>query len=1217
MKRKVTDFIVNHCYVIFACFLALTAICGILATKVNINRDIYSYMPENSETSQGMAIMNDEFDYSATSSYEMMLKDVPASEKWTIKSNIESISNVSSVDYDDSDTYNRDPYTRYKINISVPADSPEAATTYDTIHDEYAAKYEIAETGQVSEFNGAVIQVVVLIGAVGCAMLILTLMSESYIEPWLYLIAIILAVIVNKGTNIIFPNVSHITDSIAAILQMALSMDYAIMLSSRYRQEKLKPDCPDKMTAMRRAMRYSFGAISSSSVTTVVGLIVLVFMSFTIGKDMGLVLSKGVILSLVSIFTSLPALLLIFDKAIEKTHKKVLTLNMTGAGKTSFHLRHIALPIFLFIFIGSVFLKGSTNILYTGSENNKVKDVFDETNQTALVYDKDMDEKVTEICKEYDAREDTTRVLCYGNTINEPEKYNEIKPKAESLGSELNTEDYLIKLLYYHYYKDTKEHTVQLDEFVNFVQNEVLTNPNFSDEISASGKADIERFSNFVVAEKANRLRSKAELAQILEIDSSKLDDLYVLYLSKYSSGIRLTLHQFASFVLSEIATDPDYSSMISASQYADLSNLLKFSNPNITHVPKTAAELAQIFGLNTTQVERLLTYYNYTTTDIPTTALTISDLINYALNNETIIQESGLSPEDVANIKNAIANAKDNFATFRADLEAQYAAFLATLPEDQREIVNARVTAIVSELEQKANTIITKQHTYDDYIQLATEAKEFYTQFLAELQAINDQYGFNLDLSQLPTTLDFSPYLEKLKDVYTLYQAETTASTTRISAIDLVDFILGHLNDDRLKGAFSADAISRLQLAQYIMYNQSTRYSSYQLAQTFGLNVEQLKLVFALYEYRYVSGAPQLSLKTLVNFLNDIILPNETYASRLSSDQRTKIAIIANLMHSAEAGIRYNYISLYQALSPLSDSLDLNQLFLVSLYHGSIYDYDENWTLTIEKFINFLADNVLSDTRFTTRIDTEMRQKIIDGQKTIHDAKELLVGPKHYRMLVETNLPAEGEQTFSFIKGLKDRLGDGNKTSYYLIGDSPMAYEMSLTFNDEMNFITILTMLSIFIVVAITFKSIFVSILLVLVIQSAVYIVMSYLSLTGQSIYFIALIIVQAILMGATIDYAILFTSYYTESRGYFQMGIKDALINSYNKSIHAILTSASILTVVTAIVGNFASAIAAKICQAISLGTFCATVIILVLLPALIATLDRFIVKKQSTNS
>ena len=134
---------------------------------------------------------------------------------------------------------------------------------------------------------------------------------------------------------------------------------------------------------------------------------------------------------------------------------------------------------------------------------------------------------------------------------------------------------------------------------------------------------------------------------------------------------------------------------------------------------------------------------------------------------------------------------------------------------------------------------------------------------------------------------------------------------------------------------------------------------------------------------------------------------------------------------------------------------------------------------------------------------------------------------------------------------------------------------------------------------------------LLVLVIQCAVYIVMAYLSLTGSRIFFIALIIVQSILMGATIDYAILFTSYYIENRNYFKMNIRDALISTYNRSINAILTSASILIIVTAIVGNLATAIAAAVCQAISLGTFCATLIILVLLPALLATLDKFVIK------
>jgi predicted RND superfamily exporter protein len=123
----------------------------------------------------------------------------------------------------------------------------------------------------------------------------------------------------------------------------------------------------------------------------------------------------------------------------------------------------------------------------------------------------------------------------------------------------------------------------------------------------------------------------------------------------------------------------------------------------------------------------------------------------------------------------------------------------------------------------------------------------------------------------------------------------------------------------------------------------------------------------------------------------------------------------------------------------------------------------------------------------------------------------------------------------------------------------------------------------------------------------------MAYLSLSHQSIYFIALIIVQAILMGATIDYAILYTSYYIEHRKKHNLGVKDAIIASYNKSIHSILTSASILIIVTAIVGNFASAIAAKICQSISGGTLVALLVIVFLLPALLATIDKLIIKKD----
>ena len=202
-----------------------------------------------------------------------------------------------------------------------------------------------------------------------------------------------------------------------------------------------------------------------------------------------------------------------------------------------------------------------------------------------------------------------------------------------------------------------------------------------------------------------------------------------------------------------------------------------------------------------------------------------------------------------------------------------------------------------------------------------------------------------------------------------------------------------------------------------------------------------------------------------------------------------------------------------------------------------------------------------------------------------------------------------EAPETFEFIQKTNDAL-EGKLDEFYIIGDSPMAYEMSKSFDNELNFITVITMIAIFIVVAITFKSAIIPTILVLTIQTAVYLTMGILSIVGENVYFIAILIVQSILMGATIDYAILYTSYYIEHRKTKE--IKDAVISAYGSSIHTILTSSSILIIVTLIIASFTSAIAAKICKTISEGTLCSTILILTLLPAVLACCDRFIKKK-----
>ncbi len=1114
MVKRIANFVTKYCYIVFVVFLVLAGLSAFLATKVKINHDLYSYMPESSETSQGLEIMKEEFDYGSTSTWKMMFEDLNEDERKEVKEHLEGVENVKSVAYDDSETYNKEHnehfYSLYEITLDAPADSEAANKTYNEIYDYYKPKYKFYQMGEVYTNNATVVSITITVLAVGTAMVILTIMSESFIEPWLYLFTILIAVLLNKGTNIIFPNVSHITDSISMVLQMALSMDYAIMLSSRYRQEKNTKDHPHKSVAMNRALRYSFGAISSSSITTVVGLIILVFMSFTIGRDMGLVLSKGVVLSLVAIFTILPALLLLFDKAIDKTKKKTLNLRMNWIGDKEYRLRKLALPVFALIFGGAFFLKGSTGILFTDSENNRVKDVFSVVNQAVVVYENEDEKALDEFCHKYEKVDDVKRIVCYSNTIGEPEKYNEIIEKANELsemkisGMGANTrekveaEDYLVKAIYYFYYRGDK-HEITLPEFARFLRDEVLLSDKFAGEVNDVTRANINRLTKFVIPEEAALARNKYEIADLLGVDVSKLDELYTLYLAKHPTGIRLTLNQFAKFVKSDILTNPEYAVMVTAEQRADLEKLLTFTDASL---PSMA---------------------------------TPEELIRFALTNDVMKNEIGITDAEASEVLNAMASVED--------IINQY---VEQYPE---------LNEILAPLQ--------KQYTYKEYIEYAEEIGDLLKTAKTKLEEVNEKYQLGLDLSSLDNM-----------------------------QVDL------------------AAKFERLKLAEYVVDNRTTLFSAWELANAFGLDYEKLNLVYALYDYRYVTGDLMMSLERVISFLTDEVFTDANYSSRLDEAQKDKVRVMSRLMLAARTGVPYNYESLYSALVPLGESIDKNQLFLAYIYHGSIYDYDESWTLSLEEFSNFLNDKIITDERFESRIDDERRNTIQDAKVTIKDAKEMLVGEKHSRALIETELPAEGEATFAFLQNVKDDLGEHKN---FLAGDSAMAYEMSKSFGGEMDFITLLTMIAIFIVVALTFKSILIPLVLVLVIQSAVYINMAYLSLTGQSIYFIALIIVQAILMGATIDYAILYTSYYLEHRKYAGLGIKDSIIMSYNKSMHSILTSASILILVTAIVGNMASAIAAKICQSISGGTLVATLIILLLLPALLATIDRFIVKKK----
>ena len=300
--------------------------------------------------------MDKEFpDAETDNTIRVMFKGLPDEEKEKLQHKLAGIEYVDSVDYDISDKdYNKEDYTMYVVNTTYDYDSGEVSAIEESIVSNYTDYYDMVYSVDKESDPGLPAWIMGL--ALGLLMIILLLMSNSWVEPFLFLATIAVAVVINMGTNAFLPSVSETTYSIAAILQLALSMDYSIILINRFRQELKLED--DKYHAMKNALVTAFSSIASSSVTTIVGLLALVFMRFKIGADMGIVLAKGVFISMICIFTVLPALILMFHSIIRKTSKKELAINMNGIGAFSYKFRHAILGVFLSFICFSSYVKG-------------------------------------------------------------------------------------------------------------------------------------------------------------------------------------------------------------------------------------------------------------------------------------------------------------------------------------------------------------------------------------------------------------------------------------------------------------------------------------------------------------------------------------------------------------------------------------------------------------------------------------------------------------------------------------------------------------------------------------------------------------------------------------------------------------------------------------------------------------------------------------------
>lgn len=410
--EKLADFIIRRRKVLMVLFMVLTLVSVLLVPGVKVNYNLSRYLPGEMGTAKAMDVMDDAFGLSGMA--RIMVENTTVSEIPGIKKQLEGVDGVRSViglsdvvdiqkpmEYYDAElveAYYKGNAALFQVEFAEDDYSLKTGKALETIKQLLGPGATLGGSAvNTKAMRENTVSEVLSVSAMALPLFILVflLTTQSWFEPVIYLFVLGVSVLINMGTNIVFKDISFITNACASILQFAISMDYSLFLLHRFVEERDKGEEPLK--AMKTAIIHSFSSIGASCLTTVAGFVALTFMRYRIGLDMGLVLAKGIVLSLICVLFLLPGVTILTHRLIERTHHGSFLPSLGGLSKVIFKSRWILLVLTVILLVPAFLAQNSNRFLYgenaittssetrAGQQQKKLDDTFGAYNPVVLL----------------------------------------------------------------------------------------------------------------------------------------------------------------------------------------------------------------------------------------------------------------------------------------------------------------------------------------------------------------------------------------------------------------------------------------------------------------------------------------------------------------------------------------------------------------------------------------------------------------------------------------------------------------------------------------------------------------------------------------------------------------------------------------------------------------------------------------------------------------
>ena len=1099
-------------YIFFACTIALTVICGILMTRVNVNADMTKYLPDDSQMKRGLDIVSSVFGDAAQvsgSDVHIMFDSISPAEISGMCTLLKAYPDVNDVTY----RYSADS-AHTVFDLAVPKTVNQKA-----LGKQIAKRFGgncVVETSQ----DGATPPISVMIIAAVLVMIVLFLMAQSWFEPVVVLLTMGIAVVLNMGTNALLPSVSITTNFIGSILQAVLSLDYCIILLNRYRQEQ--NEHTDRQTAVfaaNRAVKKAAPSVLSSALTTIVGLLMLCFMRLKIGADMGIVLAKGVACSLICTFTVMPSLMLLFRRVINKTAKPVY---VPSTDKLARFVTSHKIPMMIgavMLFFASWYFSQRTTIFFSANAESKIEEVFPSPNPMLVIYDTQDEASIPALADSLMALPSVQTIISYPTLLGQQLTPAEMTHHISSLA------------------------TLMADQMPEGVS---LASP----EVKAILTPEMMQIAYFMRA--------------------------------THGQEQKMTFPDLARFMHSHISSNPLFASYLDddmRKQIALLQSMLDMpAAPSEPTEPIVSASAEQSLNAN---------------------SLNPNSLNPNSLNDTSNIQHP------TSNIQHQTSDIQHQTSDIQHPTSIPLVPFIEQLNIDHTSSLTIEMRKLTDTTAIRLPMSVDEMAFFIGSTPTQTRLVYGYAPGKKKLTPLQYVHLLTDDLFNRPG----------LQGLISPEQRNKLTLRTQLMDLANANASLSPAEMNTLLGSFGMDGFSEDQLLAMLAEPASSELvepivsaSAEQSLNANSLNANSLNDTSNI----------QHQTSDIVHLTSDIVHLTSNIQHQTSNIQHpTPADLQAELfIELVFGGKEYTPAQMASKLSRLmklsgvkSAPVTADQMSLLYTYYGSVHSACDTMRLGLDQLLTYICDTLIYDTRLADMVPNSAREQVAGVKEQVIGGMGQLRQPSHSLFVVLTSLPVESAQTYAFVDTLMSKADAQLVHDHYYLGESVMYSEMKAGFGHEMNVVTLLTVLAIFLIVALTFRSLIVPTILVVTVMTAFYVNVVMAGLISGQVLYLAYLIVQAILMGATIDYGILFANYYRENRK--TMPQYEAVSAAYRGSIRTILTSGIIMVIAPGVMAALIDDLMiSNIVRSLAIGAFMAVLLILTVVPAVLVALDRLVV-------